>query len=201
MHRPAPVAHPVLDAIRDRWSPRAFADRPVTDDELLSLLEAARWAPSSSNEQPWTYLLARRGTEGFRSLLDCLKEGNVRWAERAPVLMMSFAHGAFRKSGRTNRFAFHDVGLANMSMALQAASMGMAIHMMAGYFADRVRQRYELPDQVEPVAAMAVGHRGGDPDALPDELPERERQPRRRRPLDAFVFQDEWGSGPAFLAA
>lgn len=191
--RPAPTDHPVHELVRHRWSTVVFEDRRVPDDVLRSVLAAARWAPSSFNEQPWSYLIARREDgEGFGRMLSTLTEGNRGWAKEAPVLMVSLASTIFERNGEENRHAFHDVGQASAQLSLQATAHGLSVHQMAGFHPDRVRELYDLPDEVEPVAAMALGY-PGDPDDAPEERRERELSPRRREPLPEFVFEGRWG--------
>jgi nitroreductase len=199
MDKPAPADHPIHDLIRRRWSPRAFAPRPVEPDKLLRLLEAARWAPSSYNEQPWAYLVASSaGPAAFAKMLDCLVEGNRAWAKAAPVLMVSVAHRTLTRNGNPNPHAWHDVGLASAMLTLQATADGLAVHQMAGILPDRVRETYGVPADWDPVAGLAVGY-PGDPDSLPDPLRQRELAPRTRKPLAEFIFADAWGHPAAVL--
>jgi nitroreductase len=193
MEKMAETQCPIHDLLRRRWSPRAFADRPVEPEKLCSLLEAARWAPSSYNEQPWFFLMAlREDREEFNRMLSCLVEGNVAWAQKAPVLMISVAKLKFEKSGKPNRHAFHDVGQAVADMTTQATSVGLAVHQMAGIVADKAREVYNIPRDYEAVAGIAVGY-PGEPETLSGELRERELAPRNRRPLESFVFTGGWG--------
>lgn len=197
--RPAPTDHPVHELIRRRWSTVVYADRPVPDEVLRTVLAAARWAPSSFNEQPWSYLVARREDEtAFRRMLSTLTEGNRGWAGKAPVLMISLARTVFERNGEDNRHAFHDVGLASAQLALQATALGLSLHQMAGFHPERVRELYAVPGEVEPVAAMALGY-PGDPDEAPEKRRERELSPRRRKPLAEFVFEDGWGEAADWL--
>ena len=191
MHKPAPVDHPVQELIRQRWSPRAFSNRPVEPQALRSLLEAARWAPSSYNEQPWCFIVATRDEpETFARLLGCLAPGNQTWAKDAQVLMLSVARTAFERNGKPNRHAFHDVGLASAQLALQAIELGVAIHFMAGFDAGKARKSFRIPEGFEPVAAAALGYHT---DAPAEEALEGKPTPRRRKPLSAFVFGEAWG--------
>jgi nitroreductase len=193
MEKMAETQCPIHDLLRRRWSPRAFADRPVEPEKLCSLLEAARWAPSSYNEQPWFFLMAlREDREEFNRMLSCLVEGNVAWAQKAPVLMISVAKLKFEKSGKPNRHAFHDVGQAVADMTTQATSIGLAVHQMAGILVDKAREVYNIPQDYEAVAGIAVGY-PGEPETLSGELREREQAPRNRRPLESFVFTGGWG--------
>ena len=193
MQKLAETRYPIHELLRERWSPRAFADRMVEPEKLRSLLEAARWAPSSFNEQPWSFIVATKEHPGeYGRLLSCLVEGNVRWAQHAPVLMLSVARLAFERNQKPNRHAFHDVGLAVENMVIQATALGLAVHQMAGFHVDKARELFSIPDGHEPVAALVLGF-PGDPAGLPEDLRERERAPRIRKPLESFVFSGQWG--------
>ena len=199
MERLRDAAHPVHDLIRRRWSPRAFADRPVEQDKLLSLLEAARWSPSSNNEQPWHFIVAtKEDPEEFDRLLACLVEGNQRWAKAAPVLMLSVASTVFSRNDKPNRHALHDVGQAAAYLTAQATALGLFVHQMAGFHADKARETYDIPKSAEPVAAVAIGYLG-DPTTLPDDLRQREGVFSARKPLEHFVFRGAWGTRPEWL--
>ena len=193
MEHAARTEFPVHDLIRCRWSPRAFAGRPVEPEKLRSLLEAARWAPSSFNEQPWAYLVAtREEPEQFARLLSVLLEGNRAWAQKAPVLMLSVAKLRFDHNGNPNRHAFHDVGLATANLVTQATAMGLSVHQMGGFDAEKAREVFAIPEGWEPVAAIALGY-PGDASALPGRLRDFELAPRTRKPLEEFVFTGRWG--------
>jgi len=193
MQKLAETRYPIHELLRERWSPRAFADRMVEPEKLRSLLEAARWAPSSFNEQPWSFIVATKEHPGeYERLLSCLVEGNIRWAQHAPVLMLSVARLAFERNQKPNRHAFHDVGLAVENLVIQGMALGLFVHQMAGFHADRARDVYGIPEGHEPVAAMAIGYLD-DPGRLPDDLREREVAPRFRKPLESFVFSGQWG--------
>ncbi len=195
MEKPAPADHPLHDVLRRRWSPRAFDPRPVEPEKLLSLLEAARWAPSSSNEQPWHFIIATRDDrETFASITGCLRRGNQRWAPRAPVLLLAVARLFFEDDNDPNRHAWHDLGLAVGNLLAQATAMGLMVHQMAGFYRDRAREVFAIPEGYEPVTVIAVGY-PGDPSTLPADLQQRERQPRERKPLTAFVYAGRWGQG------
>ena len=185
--------HPILDVLRRRWSPRALAHRPVEPTKLQSLLEAARWAPSCFNEQPWSFIVATKDdAEGFARMLGCLVEKNQSWAKNAPVLMISVAAKNFAHSGKPNRHHFHDVGLAVSDMITQATSLDLFAHQMAGFSPEKARETYNIPETHDPVAAIAIGYLG-DPNTLPDDLRERELKQSTRKPLSDFVFTGKWG--------
>ena len=193
MQNPAPTDHPVHELIQQRFSPKAFLRRSVDPATLRSLLEAARWAPSSFNEQPWAFIVATsEEPEEFEPLLACLTPGNQAWAGQAPVLLLSVAKLTFDRNGRPNRHALHDIGLASAQLALEATDHGLAAHFMAGFDAERARQTYDIPAGFEPVAAVAVGY-PDKPGARPGETREVGFAPRRRKPLKDFVFARKWG--------
>ncbi len=194
MDKLAETQFPVHVLLRQRWSPRAFADRPVEREKLLSLLEAARWAPSSYNEQPWSFLVAtKENPVEFERLLSCLVEFNQSWAKAAPVLMLSVAQLNFKRNDKPNRHAFHDVGLAAENLALQATALGLFAHQLAGFDLGKAREVFSIPVTHEPVAAIALGY-PGDLATLSDELRQRELAPRERKSLGEFVFQGKWGN-------
>ena len=200
MEKLAPTDFPIHDLLQRRWSPRTFADRPVEPEKLRSLLEAARWAPSSFNEQPWAYLVATRNDpEEYARLLSVLVEGNIAWAQRAPVLMLSLAKLNFERTGKPNRHAFHDVGLASANLVIQATALGLAVHQMAGFHAEKARELYGIPAGWEAVAAIALGY-PGEADSLPEPIRQRELARRARKPLEQFVFTGRWGEASRLVS-
>ena len=195
MEKPAPVDHPILDLFIRRWSPRAFSTRPVDESTLRTLMEAARWAPSSNNEQPWAFLVATRDEpDEHARLLEMLMPFNQTWAQHAHILVISLTRTNWARDGKPNRHAFHDVGLATSQLILQAVASGLFAHPMAGIHNDKIRETYKLPEDVEPVAAIAIGW-PGPMDDLPPVLQEREHAPRTRKEQGSFVFTGTWGSG------
>lgn len=200
MEKPAVTRYPIHDLLKQRWSPRAFSDRAVESEVLRSLLEAARWAPSSNNEQPWSFIVVTRDDEAEHGrLVSCLMDGNVPWAQRAPVLMVSVARTSFEDDGKPNRHAFHDVGQAVADLSVQATALGLFVHQMAGFYPDRVRELYGVPKEFEPVAAIALGY-PGDPESLPERLKKRELAPRERKPVTEFVFAGRWGQASPLVS-
>lgn len=199
MKKPAETQYPIHELLRERWSPRAFSDRRVEPDALRSLLEAARWAPSSSNEQPWSLIVTtKEDPDGFGGVLRCLMDGNIPWAQRAPVLMVSVARLSFEDEGKPNRHAFHDVGQAVANLSVQATALGLVVHQMAGFYPDKVRELYGIPKEFEPVAVIALGY-PGDPESLPEKFRSRELAPRERKPLAEFVFAERWGKASPLI--
>jgi nitroreductase len=199
MQKPAPTDVPLQPLIRDRWSPRAFADKPVPPDVLRSLFEAARWAPSSNNQQPWTYIVATKDDpENFNKVLSTLVEFNAGWAKHAPVLALSAAQVKVPKDGSPNRVALHDVGSASAQLTFEAVAHGLFVHQMAGFDPEKARRVFSIPQDWEPVTAMAIGY-PGDPQTLPDRLRDRELAPRTRKPLSEFVITGTWGHTAPFI--
>lgn len=193
MNKPADTQFPLHDLLTQRWSPRAFSEQAVGQDQLHVLLEAARWAPSSSNEQPWRFIVAtKEAPEDYDRLLACLLEGNRKWADRAPVLMLSVARMDFEEDSRPNRHAFHDVGLASENLLLQATALGLVAHPMAGFDVERARAELKIPSGYEPVAMIAVGY-PGELSVLPEYLQQRELKPRERKPTAEITFSGQWG--------
>ena len=192
--------HPVHELIAARWSPYAFADRPVPKDDLLALFEAARWAPSSYNEQPAGYLVATQGEpELFAKLLSCLVPGNQVWAKAAPVLALGCTRLTFARDGKPNAAALHDLGLASANLVLEATARGLAVHQMIGILPDRARELYQVPADVQPLTGLAIGYIG-DPAALPEHLRARDAARRPRKPLSAFIFGDRWGTASPLVS-
>lgn len=192
MQKPAPTNFPVHNLIRERWSPRAFANKPVEPTVLASLFEAARWAPSSNNEQPWAYLVATKDdAENFAKTLSVLVEFNAAWAKEAPVLVIAVSRLNFQ-NGTPNRNAFYDTGAATALLSVEATARGLAVHQMAGFDPVKAKQVFEIPEDCKPIAAIAVGYPGA-PESLNQKLRDREVAPRTRKPLSEFVMSGRWG--------
>ena len=199
MHNPAPTHFPIHDLLALRWSPRAFAERSIEADKVNSLFEAARWAPSSNNEQPWRFVVAGKDeVEQWNRLLACVAEGNRIWAVRAPLLILSIARLNFEKWDKPNRHALHDVGMATGNLVLQATALGLVARQMAGFDVEKARADLKIPSGFEPVAMIAVGY-PGDPTQLPDALRQRERASRQRHAASTFVYFGEWGKSKPFV--
>ena len=194
----AKLDHPVNDLVARRWSPYAFADRPVSEEDLRSLFEAARWAPSSYNEQPWSYIVAcREEPAEFARLLSCLVETNQAWARAVPVLALGVTTLLFRRNDKPNRAAQHDLGLASGNICIEATARGLCVHQMIGILPERARELYAIPDGSEALTGIAIGY-VAPPDGLPDALRQRDEAPRTRRPLREFVFHGAWARPAPF---
>ncbi|MBN1283828.1 MAG: nitroreductase family protein [Anaerolineae bacterium] len=193
MNKEADTQYPIHDLLKRRWSPRAFADKSIAQETLLSLLEAARWAPSARNAQPWAFIVGLAGTETHQKLCGCLTGDNPLWACDAPVLVLAVARLEHRP-GRENRYALHDTGMAVLSMVIQAMAFDIYAHQMGGFDKEKARAVFQIPEDCAPVTVIALGYLG-DPDDLPaGNLHERERQKRTRKPLSEFVFGEAWGA-------
>jgi len=200
MQKPAPSDFPVHELIRERWSPRAFADKPVPQDVLRSIFEAARWAPSSFNEQPWAYIVATKDDkENFEKMLSVLVDFNVQWAKSVPVLALAVAKLTFANNNAPNRNAQYDTGAATALLSVEATARVLAVHQMAGFDAEKARQVFGIPKGWEPIAALAIGY-PGDPASLPAPLKDREMAPRTRKPIGEFVMAGQWGHTASFAA-
>jgi nitroreductase len=193
----APAVAGVLPAILERWSARAFADREVSPTDLKTVFEAAHWAASSYNEQPWRFLVGTRNSSTHKKIFSTLIPFNQSWAGAAPVLILGVASTKFAHNGADNRVALYDLGAAASYLALQAAALGLTSHQMAGFDQDAARQAFGIPEDYAIGAVIALGYQG-EPSALGDnQLIEREISPRSRKPLKEFVLS-AWGT-PADL--
>jgi nitroreductase len=179
----------VEDLILRRWSPRAFSDKEISAAELKTLFEAARWAASSSNEQPWRFLVGRRGDVVYQKIFNALVPFNQTWAGGASVLVLSVAKKTFTGKGNPNVHNLHDTGQATANLALQATANGLHTHSMAGFDREQVRASFAIPSDYDIGAVTAIGY-FGDPASLPEKLRKIEESPRERKSLDQFVFSD-----------
>ena len=200
MTKAAANDHPIHELLVKRWSPYAFDSRPVSKADLRSLFEAARWAASSYNEQPWHYLVAtQEEPQEFARILSCLVEGNQAWAKAAPVLAISVASLNFKLNGQPNKAAIHDLGLAAGNLTVEATARGLVVHQMIGIVPERARELYGIPTGYEAVTGLAIGY-VGNPQQLPEKLQARDVAPRTRRPLKEFIFGGQWGKASTLVA-
>jgi nitroreductase len=189
---------PVHEIIAGRWSPYFYAEKPVPAEDLAGIFEAARWAASAFNEQPWRYIVATKDQpEEYDRLLSCLVEANQTWARRAPVLALAVVSLNYAHNGKPNGSAKHDLGLASATLTLEAASRGLQVHQMGGILPDRAADLYRVPEGYQVVTGLAIGY-PGDPDEGEGELAERDQTPRKRRPRAEFVFGGRFGEAFGF---
>lgn len=187
-----PTAYEIHPLIKQRWSPRAFAETPVTEEELKQLFEAGRWAASSNNLQPWRIIYGLKGTEEFNRIYNCLDKFNQGWNKTSQVLLL----GAFKKTnkkGKENFHALHDLGQFMANLAIQAQSMGIAVHQMAGLDFKKALKEFKFPDDYHVATAVAIGYYGGDVESLPEDLQEKEiKETRKRKPQEEFIFNGDF---------
>jgi nitroreductase len=186
----APSVPGVMEEILQRWSPRAFADKPVSSEDLKKIFEAAHWAASSYNEQPWRFIVGRKGDATYAKIFDSLMEFNQMWAKSAPVLVLSVGKKTFSHNGSPNHYALHDTGAATAYLTLQASALGLHAHSMGGFDHEKARKLFGIPEDYAIGAVTAMGYLG-DADALPDHFKKQELAPRSRKPLGEVVFA-EW---------
>lgn len=185
--------YPIHELIQRRWSPRAFADRALEPVKLLSVFEAARWSASSSNQQPWFFIVGQRGSDTFVRMVDCLMEGNVSWASTAAALIFAAASLKSQRNDRPNRVALYDLGQAVQNMAVQATALGLHMHQMGGIHVDKINEEFQIPADHTVVTGIALGYLG-DPESLENERHRAgELTERTRKPLREFVFGGNWG--------
>jgi len=199
MRKPAPTESPIHELLANRWSLRAFQPKAIDAPTLRSLFEAARWAASSANEQPWRFIVVSRDDAvAFQRLLECLVPGNQRWAANAGALVLTVARMTFERNDKPNPHAWHDCGMAIAQLWVEATARGLGAHVMAGFERDKAREVYQIPPGFEPVTVAALGY-GAEPDSLPDDLRQRETAARQRRPLRETVFGATWNEPAPFL--
>jgi len=197
LKKPAQTSRPIHELLARRWSTRAFdAAKPVSREQLTTLLEAGRWAPSCNGDEPWRYLVwdRARDPEGFQKAFDCLSDNNRKWVKNVPLLMLSCAGSNFAATGKPNRWTQHDTGAASLSIALQADVLGLAAHQMGGFDAEKARAAFGIPAEYMPMAMIAVGYQAA-PDVLDEETKKKELIPRARKPLAERFFEGGWGKG------
>ena len=193
--------HPIHELIAHRWSPYAYAPRPVPEADLETCLEAARWAPSSYNDQPWTFLLARRQDEAeFETMLSCLLPGNQAWAKDAGALLLTVVRRRFAHNGNPNKAAEHDIGLAVGMLVVQATELGLHVHQMIGLDAEKARQTYGVPEGHDVLTAIAIGYADTSGERT-DDLAARDAKARSRRALAESVFGGRWGEPHALFTS
>ncbi len=193
MSKSANTEHPIMDAQSQRFSPYAFSDAGVPQEDLQSLFEAARWAPSSYNEQPWVYIVARKEDgDLFDQVLSCLVDGNQVWAKFAPVLALGCYCKHFKRNDNPNKCAQHDLGLASMALTVEAMSRDLYVHQMAGILPDKAREVFTIPSDYEVLTGLAIG-KVGDGAKLPDDIRARDQGERARKAQTEFVYGGQWG--------
>jgi nitroreductase len=181
------------ELIKKRFSTRAYSERLVEKEKLVELFEAAQWAPSSMNEQPWRFIITTKNEEeSFNKLFDTLSDGNKIWAVKAPVLILVSAKKTIDRNGKLNRYSFYDTGSAVAFLVLQAMEMGLYVHQLGGFNVNEAANELNVPNDYEPVVVLVLGYRS-DVQDLPENLRVREKAVRTRQPLENIVFEGEFG--------
>lgn len=199
MHKPALTQVPIDTTLANRWSGRAYdASKPVSEEQTIALLEAARWAPSCFGDQPWRFIVWDKNIDlaAWQKAFDCLVPGNQAWVKDAPLLMLATANTLFNHNGKENRWAQYDTGAASENLCLQATSAGLMAHQMGGFDVTKTREVFAIPAQYTLMAMIAVGY-PAEISSLSGEVLEREIAPRMRRPLGELFFSGAWGNPAA----
>lgn len=189
-----PTDNPIHALLESRWSPYGFDNsKPVQSTDLASLFEAARWAMSAYNEQPWRYIVANQDSDKdlWNKILNTLVEGNQPWAKHVPVLALGLVQPDFKKNGSPNPTALHDLGAASAFLTFEAAARGLAVHQMSGILPDVVKSTFSLPDTLRPVTALAIGYAGAN-NELDDSYAKRDSGSRERIPLDEILLHSSF---------
>lgn len=192
MENPANTLYKINDTCRLRWSPRAYSDKTIDEEIIRQIFEAARWAPSAFNEQPWRFILGLKGTETYEMIRNTLVEFNQIWTEPAPMLVMNIAKKTFDLNGNPNSTHAYDLGQAVSQMVHQAHEDGLYAHQMSGFDPEKARVLFKIPENCIAVSVTAFGYMG-DTDHLPENIAEQECKPRERNDFESFVFHDEFG--------
>ena len=194
MQKSAITQTPIHEIIANRWSPRAYdANKSVSHDQIIALLEAARWAPSCFGDQPWRFIVFNKSQDvaSWEKAFDCIVPNNQTWVKNAPVLILICADTLFGHNQTPNRWGQYDTGAAVENLCLQATSMELVTHQMGGFNSDKTREEFAIPAQYTPMAMLAVGYEG-DANKLPSELKIRELAERKRKPLGELFFKGTW---------
>ncbi|MEE8388521.1 MAG: nitroreductase family protein [Acidiferrobacterales bacterium] len=193
----ADTQHPIHEVLARRWSGRAFETTPLTREQIVTLMEAARWAPSCFNDQPWCYLVWDKSSDpgSWQKAFACLGEGNQSWVIDAPLLLAACADSEFtKKPGKPNRWGQHDTGAASTCLCIQASAMGLMAHQMGGFDSEKLRAAFNIPQRYTPMAMITVGHPVASAEQLDQDRKARELAPRERYPLDEKFFEATWGT-------
>ncbi|MGB9149693.1 MAG: nitroreductase family protein [Burkholderiales bacterium] len=193
--KPAHTLQPIHELLANRWSPRAFdAGKTISREQIIAMIEAARWAPSCFGDDPWRFIVWDKSTDqtNWEKAFDCIGESNQKWVKNAPLLFVSIANTLFDHNSQPNRWGQYDTGAASMALVLQAGALGLVSHQMGGFDAAKLRASFSIPDQFVPMAMIAVGYQA-DADILEGDYLTRELAPRKRKPIEARYFEGAWG--------
>jgi nitroreductase len=190
----ANVKYPVQELVAERWSPRAFSEKPVEKEKIRSLLEAARWSPSAGNQQPWRFFIGFHGDETWMKIFESLDDGNKIWVKPVPVLILAIGEKNYTRKGKqiSNSYYAYDTGQAAAWLTTEAASHGLHVHQMGGFNPETVAGLFAIPGDFQPLTVIALGYLA-DPSVLPEDLKERELAPRNRKNFGELVFSGKFG--------
>ena len=189
MIKVAQVEHEVHEFIKNRWSPRSFDDKRIEKETILSLFEAARWAASAYNEQPWRFVYATKDNrENYNKLLECVNENNRVWIATAPLLILTVIKNDMVRDNKPNRCAMHDLGLATGNIMAEAMSLDLYVHVISGFDSEKACTLFNISSAYSPVTMITVGYLG-KPDALPEKFKAPETSPRTRKKIEEFAFE------------
>ena len=184
----AKTTYPVSEIIKNRWSPRSFSEQPISEEQLLTIIEGASWAMSANNEQPWRFITTLKNSQTFTDILNCLNPMNQLWAKNGAAFVVSLAKTTFDKEGNPpNHYAEHDTGLANATLIMQASTMGIYSHVMAGFNHQQLSETFNLDASLKPLTRIVLGYLG-DADALEEPFKTRELTPRTRKDLSEIIL-------------
>lgn len=198
MKKPTPNNYPILKAFKQRWSPRAYSDKPVEKEKIQSIFEAARWAPSARNEQPWRFIVGIKGDESWDKIFETLVEWNQQWTQQAPVLILNIGKKFYDFKHLENDTYQYDTGQAVAMLVTEVVNQGLIGHQMSGFSAEKASELFEISDDYQPISVTAVGY-SGDPKLLPEDMYTSEMEERKRRPIDETVFAGKFGKSSELL--
>jgi nitroreductase len=192
MKKEAITAYPINDLAKNRWSPRAFLDKPIEKEKLISMFEAARWSPSGGNEQPWRFIVGVNHDETWQKIFSTLDEGNQEWNEHVPVLILAIGYKISSWDGNVSGYFQYDTGQAVAHLSIEATNQGLHVHQMGGFSIDKSREIFEIPETCQPLTVIAAGYIG-EPGSLPEKLKKRELMERNRKVLSEIIFSNKFG--------
>ena len=198
MEKEAITAYPINNLAKKRWSPRAFLDKPVEKEKLISLFEAARWSASGGNEQPWRFLVGRYPDETWQNIFSSLNEGNQEWNQHVPVLIMAIGNKISSWDGNISPVFQYDVGQSVAQLTMEAMHQGLHVHQMGGFSTEKACELFDIPETYQPLTAIAVGYIG-DPESLPEKLKQRELMERKRKDLREIIFSGKFGDSSSLV--
>ena len=192
IHKEADNRYPINGLSKTRWSPRAFADRPVEPEKLRSIFEAARWSPSGGNQQPWRFIVGIRPDETWHKVFSCLDDGNQEWAYLPPVLMITCARRMLNSGRMANPTFQYDTGQSAAHLTFEATSLGLFVHQMGGFYPEKAIEVFRIPEGYQPMSVISIGYMG-EPELLKGRNYEREFEVRTRKDFSEFVFSGNFG--------